>query len=61
MTGLSRDECHISMMDRGMCEAVIELCKQAEIGLIEKPRFPTGIKMGQMFDKKRLAREAARK
>lgn len=49
------------MMDRGMCEAVIELCKQAEIGLIEKPRFPTGIKMGQMFDKKRLAREAARK
>lgn len=54
MTGLSRSECHISLMDIGMCEAVIELCKQAEVGLIERPRFPNGIKMGQLHDQRRL-------
>jgi len=44
LTGMSQEECHISRFDRGMCEAVVMLCQQAEAGLIEKPRLPNGVK-----------------
>jgi len=42
MTGMSKEDCHVSRFDRGLCEAVIDLCKQVQIGLIEGPRITNG-------------------
>jgi hypothetical protein len=37
-TGMTREECHFRYFDVGMCEAVIELCRMAEAGIIEPPK-----------------------
>ena len=36
-TGMPRSECHFSLFDVGVCEAVIDLVAQANVGLIPKP------------------------
>ena len=39
VTGMSRDDCHIAKFDRGVCEAVLHLVKQVNIGLLPRPKL----------------------